>query len=135
MNLPITHWINRKRIWTLVSIAIIVPIGFYTKFYSGPAAHWVNDSLGGVFYVVFWCLLVFFFYQKGNPLHIAVTVLFITCILEFLQLWHPPFLEGMRGFFIGGVILGTTFSWWDFPYYFVGASIGWFWISKLNKLQ
>jgi hypothetical protein len=34
---------------TMVSLAVIVPVGFYSKFYRGPGAHWVNDSLDGVF--------------------------------------------------------------------------------------
>ena len=39
---------------TIISIFGIVPIGFYSKFYRGSAAQWVNGSLGGVFYEIFW---------------------------------------------------------------------------------
>ncbi|MGD2066620.1 MAG: DUF2809 domain-containing protein [Candidatus Bathyarchaeota archaeon] len=134
--IPLTLTINRinkKRVWTLFSLFIIVPIGFYTKFYSGPAADWINNSLGGVFYEIFWCLVAFFFSQKRKPIHIASIVLLVTCILEFMQLWHPIFLEILRDYFIGSIVLGTSFSWSDFPYYFVGCGIGWFWMNCLNK--
>jgi hypothetical protein len=40
-------------------LLVTIPVGVYTKFYQGPAADWVNNSLGGVFYEIFWCLLVF----------------------------------------------------------------------------
>jgi len=126
---------DSKRLFTLASLVIIVPIGFYTKFYSGPAANWVNDSLGGVFYEIFWCLNFFFFFQKANSLIISIVVLLLTCFLEFLQLWHPPFLEFLRSSFIGSVILGTSFSWSDFPYYFIGSGIGWYWLYRLNKIE
>ena len=35
---------------------------------------------------------------------IATLVLICTCILEVMQLWHPPFLEFLRSFFIGSGI-------------------------------
>ncbi|OQX28389.1 MAG: hypothetical protein BWK80_00435 [Desulfobacteraceae bacterium IS3] len=122
----------KKQIHTLISLAVIVPTGFYSKFYTGPAADWVNNSLGGVFYEIFWCLVIFLFSKRLKPLKIAVFVLVCTCGVEFLQLWHPGFLEFLRSFFIGRTILGTTFVWSDFPYYFLGSGIGWLWMKCLE---
>ncbi len=62
---------NARFLWTVASLLIIVPLGLYSKFYSGPAANWVNNSLGGVFYEVFWCLLIFLFADK--PWVIAIS--------------------------------------------------------------
>lgn len=135
MKLAIKNLINKKRLWTFVSLFIIVPIGFYSKFYSGPAAEWVNNSLGGIFYEIFWCLVVFFLFQKTKPGTISLIVLTVTCILEFLQLWHPPFLELVRRNFIGGIILGSSFSGSDFLYYFIGCWIGWYWMRRINLLK
>jgi Flp pilus assembly protein TadB len=53
--------------------------------------------------------------------------------LEFLQLWHPSFLEFLRSNFIGRTILGTSFTWSDFPYYLVGGGIGWLLMKRLQK--
>jgi hypothetical protein len=126
--------ISGKRIGAVISLLIIVPTGFYGKFYSGPAAAWVNDSLGGTFYEIFWCLLIFLFFVHAAPWRIAVSVLTVTCLLEVLQLWHPPFLEVIRSHFIGRTILGTFFVWSDFPYYFLGTWIGWLWIRQLKNI-
>ena len=124
-----------KRIkWTLMSILIIMPPGIYSKFYEGPASYWVNYSLGGVLYVIFWCLVVFLFLGNTKPWKIATSVLLITCFLEILQLWHPPFLVFLRHYFIGRTILGTTFTWIDFPYYFVGYALGWLWLKLLKSV-
>jgi hypothetical protein len=38
---------------TLISLCIVGLLGFATKFYSGPAAAWVNNSFCGVFYEIF----------------------------------------------------------------------------------
>jgi hypothetical protein len=122
----------KKRSWTVVSLLIIVPIGFYSKFYTGPAANWVNNSLSGVFYEVFWCALLFLFLDD-KPWIIATFVLMMTCLLEFLQLWHPPFLEFIRSHFLGRAVLGTSFTWSDFPYYFLGCGVGWLWMKWLQR--
>jgi len=122
------------RKWALVSLIIIVPIGFYSKFYRGPAAAWVNDSLAGV-YEIFWCLLILLFLPRVKPWIIALCVFFVTCILEFMQLWHTPFLEILRSNFMGRTLLGTTFTWTDFPYYFLGSGIGWLWIKHLQTFK
>jgi len=106
-------------------LVLVTPLGFYTKFYAGPGRGWVNDSLGGLFYVVFWCLAVTFVRPRSRPGVVAVSVLGVTCLLEFLQLWHPPFLEMIRSHFIGRTLIGDYFDWNDFPYYFAGAGIGW----------
>ncbi|MDO9548432.1 MAG: DUF2809 domain-containing protein [Candidatus Marinimicrobia bacterium] len=127
----ITSFLHRNRS-VLIALLIITPIGFYSKFYSGPLRYWVNDSLCDVFYVIFWCLVLALFFNRLKPMHIAGIVLFATCILEFLQLWHPPFLELLRSNFIGVTILGNVFTWSDFPYYFLGSLIGYFWVSKLS---
>jgi len=121
-----------KHRWTAISLSIVVPAGFYCKLYSGPVANWVNNSLAGTLYEVFWCLLLFAFFGNGRSWTIAASVLVATCILEFLQLWHPPFLELVRSHFIGRAILGTTFTWLDFPYYVVGCGIGWIWLRQLQ---
>jgi hypothetical protein len=123
-----------RQLWTVISLVIIVPLGFYSKFYAGPAAGWVNNSLGGVFYEVFWCLLISLPLNTSKPRVVATSVLIATCCLELLQLWHPPFLELLRSTFIGRTILGTSFTWSDFPYYFLGCGIGWLWMRQLQLI-
>jgi len=127
------YLINRK--WTLLSIVVIVPVGLLCKLYSGPASSCVNDSLGGVFYEIFWCLLIFLFFKKVKPFNIAMIVFLVTCFLEFLQLWHPPFLQFLRSFFLGRTILGTSFTWTDFPYYFIGCIISYYWMKFLKRIE
>ncbi|MBU1064851.1 DUF2809 domain-containing protein [bacterium] len=127
----ITSFLRRNRS-ALFVLLIITPLGFYSKFYSGPLRYWVNDSLCDVFYVIFWCLVMGLFFRQMQARTIAGIVLFATCILKFLQLWHPTFLTWLRNNFIGVTILGNVFTWSDFPYYFLGSLIGYFWVSKLS---
>jgi hypothetical protein len=105
-------------------LLVVVPLGVASKFYGGPAQHWVRNHAGGILYVGFWILLVLMIRPTLSPRLAAVTVLGITCLLEVLQLWHPPVLEAVRSTFIGHAFIGSTFSWWDFPNYVLGAVLG-----------
>jgi hypothetical protein len=122
----------RRALLLAASLVLIAPLGYYAKRgYHGPAAAWVHDSFGGTLYEVFWCLLLALVLPRWTPRRIAVTVLIATCVLEFLQLWHPPLLEWLRSFFLGRTILGSYFDWSDFPYYFLGSALGWLWLRAI----
>ena len=124
-----------KLLFTLLLIIIIVPLGFATKFYNGWGEDWINNSLGGVLYVIFWCLVVYFLKPKLKPGNIAIGVLLVTSFLEVLQLWHPPFLQRIRSTFLGVTILGNSFVFSDFGYYIVGAMIAYFILKQLGKIN
>ena len=117
---------NRTRRITLAVIPFVVVLGFACKFYHGPAQTWVNDyGPASVAYVVFWMLLAFLVMpQRSGIRAIAIAVFLFTCGVEFLQLFHPPWLEAIRRTFPGRFVLGTSFSWWDFPAYLIGCGIG-----------
>ena len=122
----------RSRIAAAISLVLLVAAGFYTKVYSGPGAGWVNHSLGGAFYVIFWCLATVLVVPRLAAWPVAAFVVLATCTLEVLQLWHPPFLEWLRSFFVGRTILGSSFDWLDFPYYFLGGVVGYLWLRGLG---
>lgn len=119
----------QQNLWHLATMTVIIPLGFCTKFYAGPWEHWVNNSLGGVLYVIFWSLLLCLLLPRINRWKVTVAVFMITCALEFLQLWHPDFLEWVRSSFIGATLIGNSFVWSDLLYYLFGF------LSSLGILQ
>ena len=124
---------KKLRLLTAISLVIIIPIGFLSNLYKGPAHEWLNNNLGGAFYEIFWCLLIFLIFPKFSEITIAFFVYFSTCFLEFLQLWHPPFLEIIRQNYLGRIIIGNRFNLNDFPYYVLGSFFGWFWMMRIRK--
>ena len=125
-------YLLRKQ-WTLIALVFITPLGFYSKFYTGPASGWVNNSLGGVLYVIFWSLVFSLLLMRSRPWKIAASVFLVTCALEVLQLWHPPFLETIRSTFIGATLLGNSFSWLDLVHYLAGAALGFLILTGLQR--
>jgi Protein of unknown function (DUF2809) len=121
-----------RRFLTFVSMIIVTVVGFWSKFYTGPVHQWLNNSLGGALYEIFWCLFFFGFFPRKNAIApISIGVLVVTSALEALQLWKTPILDAMRATVVGRLLLGTTFVWSDFFYYAIGCLIGWLWLLQI----
>ena len=119
------HRFFKYRLWLAIGILVIVPLGLMMKFYRGPGQEWLNNSFGGVPYEIFWIFLVVLIWPQISAVWASVGVCLATCLLEILQLWQPPFLQAIRATLIGRLVLGNTFQWSDFSYYFIGSFLGW----------
>ena len=120
--------------WRIIlSMLVIVPIGFALKFYRGPAQGFVNNWSSSLAYEIFWMLVAFWFVPRRQAIRWITLGVFVgTCILEVMQLWHPPLLEAIRRTFIGACVLGTTFDPPDFAAYAVGCALGYGWLRGLS---
>ncbi|MGB7441313.1 MAG: DUF2809 domain-containing protein [Coleofasciculaceae cyanobacterium] len=131
-----TSLIFSNRRWlTIISLLVVVPLGIFSKFYTGPLQWWFYGYGGAVLYEIFWCLFVFLLIPGKKAVKlIPLWVFIITCIIEFIQLLQTPFLQVLRASFLGKWLLGSTFVWWDFPHYFLGCLLGWFWLQQIWRL-
>jgi len=126
--------LNRNK-YTIISILVIIPAGIFTKFYHGLFDNWINNSLGGILYVIFWCLLFRLMNNRIKSGTIVMVIFILTCFIEFTQLFSNVFLDWIRSFFVGRIIIGTTFSISDFFHYLAGAILALFWLEKIRKLE
>jgi hypothetical protein len=106
----------------LVAVALM---GVGTKFYRGRFETWFHNYAGGILYEVFWIVLFGALFPGSKLWLIAGSVFVVTCGLEVLQLWRPPFLQAIRSNFLGKALLGNGFDPSDFAYYVIGSVIGW----------
>ena len=114
----------RERVIPFVAALMTGLLGYGLRFYA-PVPGWLRDASGGVAYVIFWMFAAVLVKPASAALQVSITVLALTCGIEFLQLWHPAWLEQIRRTLPGRLILGTTFDWLDFPPYLLGAILGW----------
>ncbi|HEY9831335.1 MAG TPA: DUF2809 domain-containing protein [Stenomitos sp.] len=126
------HRIFKYRMALLISLLIILPVGYMIRFH-GAAPEWLNDTLGSIAYEIFLILLIAVLFPKASPLWTAIGVCLATCLVEFLQLWQPPFLQALRATFPGRLVLGNSFTWSDFISYFIGSFLGWVWMWALRQ--
>lgn len=129
--------ISRTRWTTLLLLVVVTLLGLGFRAYRGPLQNVVNHyGPASVCYMVFFILAIFFLLPRSATiLPIAIGVLVWTCFVEFSQLWHPPWLESIRGTVAGRLLFGNSFSWWDFPAYLVGCLLGWSLCRSLVKSQ
>jgi hypothetical protein len=96
------------------------------KYYAGPGRWWLNNWGASFGYEIFFMLLAFIIYPKRSAITvIAIGVCAVTCVLELLQLWQPPWLQAIRSTWLGQALLGHSFSWRDMPAYPMGCLLGW----------
>jgi len=122
-----------KKMRIPVLMVFILAAGVLLKHHAGTHQIWYHNALGGILYELFWCLAFRLFFKEARPAGIAAAVFALTCLLEFLQTWHPPFLEAARSGYVGRVLLGTTFNPVDFLWYAAGSLLGWgllVWIKR-----
>ncbi len=118
------------RLW--ISASALIPIGYWVRFHGfGPNE--IKDALGSIAYEMFWIALGLACWPKVSPLKMSNGVFLLTCGLEFLQLWQPPLLQALRATLPGRLILGSTFSWSDFPAYGIGSLLGYLWVRFLAQ--
>jgi Protein of unknown function (DUF2809) len=121
----------RYRLALLVSMALIIPIGYGSRFYLSPELEWLRNWIGNLAYECFWLLFVMFWLPQISPLRAAMAVCLASFAIEFLQLWQPLWLQFLRATLFGRLVLGNSFYWADFPQYIAGSFLGWLWVSLL----
>jgi hypothetical protein len=100
------------------------PIGLLWRSKLLPLPHFVakygGDSL--------WALVVFlcfgFAFPRGSTTRIALLAVGFAWSVEFLQLYHAPWINGIRSTSLGHLVLGNVFNSPDLLAYAVGVALG-----------
>ena len=118
--------ISRSR--PIYALAVTLVIGMGLLWRSGILglpnfiAKYGGDSL--------WALVVFLCFGFVSPRSSTVRISFIAlCVawsVEFLQLYHAPWIDGIRSSRLGGLVLGNTFNSPDLMAYVMGIALGTF---------
>lgn len=130
--MPTEEIVTRYRVSLIIWLFLVAILGYWFRFDAPISAGW-RDGIGGAAYVIFFVVALAIISQANSATRITLLVLTLTCALEFLQLWHPLWLEQIRRTLLGRALLGTTFEWTDFPPYFAGAVIGWALVRLLQR--
>lgn len=128
-----SHRFFNYRVALLLTIIPIFIVGLSSEFYSGPGQEFFNDYFGDFLYQIFLILLIVFMFPQISPAKIAWGVFIFNCLIEFSQLWKPPFLQAIRATLFGRLFLGSGFSGEDFIGYILGCTLGWFLVVGLKR--
>jgi len=115
---------NRNRFYYLLFIVITIFSGLASRHYSASLPPWINLYLGDAL----WALMVFqivgFIFHRKSILWVAIAALVISYSIEISQLYHAPWIDTLRVYRLGGLILGFGFLWSDLVSYTVGIGCG-----------
>jgi predicted permease len=115
-----------RRSRPLYALAAALAIGAGLLWRSGlfpfpdAVAKYGGDSLWAL--VVFLCFGITF--HRGSAVRIALLAVGFAWAVEFLQLYHAPWIDWIRSTRLGRLVLGTTFNSPDLLAYVVGIAFG-----------
>ena len=114
---------NRNRIQWFFLIVITIGIGLFSRSRFIPEC--IYPYLGDVLYAVMYYFIFGFLFpemKSGKVLLLSI----LTCYaIELLQLYQADWIEQLRRYKIGGLILGFGFLWSDMVAYTIGGGMGW----------
>ena len=112
----------QQRLPVMVALGGVIGLGWASRVYDGlfPNAlgKYPGDALWTVAVYLGWKLVV----PAMVPWKLGLMALGQSFGVEFLQLYHAPWLDGIRGNYFGHLLLGSTFNPMDFVAYSVGTT-------------
>ena len=112
----------QQRLPVMLVLGFVVGLGWASRAYDGlfPNAlgKYPGDALWTVAVYLGWKLVV----PAMAPWKLGLMALGQSFGVEFLQLYHAPWLDGIRGNYFGHLLLGSTFNSMDLVAYSVGTT-------------
>ncbi len=114
----------RSRAWLFVCLLATLLAGLASRHSTSVLPVWLGKYPGDAL----WALAVFWGYAFCRPatptLRLAGAALATAWAVEFLQLYHPAWLDAVRATVPGRLALGSTFHAPDLAAYVVGVAAG-----------
>ena len=112
---------NRKIYFILIIFTIA--LGLLSRTSIIPTI--IYPYLGDYLYTILWFFIIGFLFPKMESFKVAI-ISIITCYaIEFLQFYQADWINHIRSYKIGGLILGYSFLWSDIISYTFGGITGW----------
>jgi hypothetical protein len=111
----------------LIYLALI-PITVFAAFATRSGASWIPRFVAEYGGDTLWALMVFMVLRALAPqwplARSVLLALTISYLCEISQLYHAPWIQSIRAYRLGGIILGYDFAWSDLVCYTVGIICG-----------
>jgi hypothetical protein len=112
----------RKRSLCLICLCAIVALGLASRAARHNLPAWVGtyvgDALWGAMFFTGFCLI----WPRLPPWRAFVLALVTTQLIEISQLYHRPWIDGIRKTRVGGLLLGHDFLWSDVLMLIIGTT-------------
>ncbi len=113
---------HRSRALYALYILTIVCLGLISR--SGQSPYFVKAYVGDILWATAAFLFIGFLAPKMTTRRAAVCAAAFSFLIELSQLYHTPWLDGLRRTGAGALALGRGFLWSDLACYVVGVACG-----------
>lgn len=114
----------RNRIVYFILIALTVLAGLGTRQLPATFPAFIHLYVGDAL----WALMVFltfgFLFRTKSSYLVALAALTFSFLIEISQLYHSGWIDALRNYRLGGLILGFGFLWSDLLCYTAGVIFG-----------
>ena len=116
--------VQRSRPIYALAAALVIGTGLLWRSGLFPLPDFIakygGDSLWAL--VVFLCFGIAF--HRSSTMRIALVAVCFAWSVEFLQVYHAPWVDGIRSTRLGHLVLGTMFNSPDLLAYVIGVALG-----------
>ena len=114
----------RNRLVYACSVAVVIACGLGTRRLRA----WLPPEFAGYLGDALWALMVFLLIGLLRPdlalRRVVAGALVFSFAIEFSQLYHAPWIDGIRATWLGGLALGHDFDANDLACYTLGIGVG-----------
>lgn len=113
---------KRNRLSYFILIIIVIGIGLFSR------SRWIPEIiypyLGDYLYAIMFFFITGFLFPEMKILKVAFLSILICYLIEAFQLYEANWINKIRSYKIGGLILGFGFLWSDIISYTLGGITG-----------
>ena len=114
----------KRRVVYLLLAILTMMVGLASRRYRPHLPSFIGEY-GGDFLWALMLFLVVSFILAGRPVfQRGIISLVLAFAVEVSQLYHAPWIDGIRSTTLGGLVLGFGFLWSDLVCYMVGVAAG-----------
>jgi hypothetical protein len=113
----------RSRVLYLLLVALTVIVGLATRRFGDQMPALVAKYAGDVLWASMVHLLIAAAWNRASIGRVALAAGAFSLVIELGQLYHAPWIDGIRRTRLGGLVLGFGFLWSDLLCYAAGIAL------------
>ena len=113
-----------RRIVYLSSAIVVMLTGLASRRYRMHLPLFIGEYSGDVLWALMLFLVVSLVLVRRTLFQRCIISLVLAFAVEVSQLYHAPWIDGIRSTTLGGLVLGFGFLWSDLVSYLVGIAAG-----------
>jgi hypothetical protein len=114
----------RNRVLQVFYIIVVIILGLASRRYGKLLPTWLAAYSGDVLWGLMVYFIVGFLLPKQKVFYIALAAFIFSALIEISQLYHAPWIDAIRSYRLGGLLLGYGFLWSDIVCYAFGIVLG-----------